>query len=390
MPRCSMRIALVMLLVACSTRPIDTDSTDVGSTEALDRTVSLDRPERGYQVVTPPFTVPAFAEVELCTVVELEPHADETLVWFDTLESMSAPGTHHMNVFIGQFSFLDAFVADGASQAALGTDAIQLPCDDIELMSQAFPVFPSQRENQRITLPDGVAAPMPLPIVMVFSHHYVNTGSRPVTINAALNMETVPVEEVETTASLLFNAIGGLDLQPGTRRSYARTCIAERDVSVALVSTHTHEWASCTTLNHYDGVEDAVEREPFYVNQNWDRPPILHFEPGTMDLRSGDGIHWACHYDNPGDEVIIDDGTAQGEMCVFAAVTWPASRTIEEITEVVDKRDLVEMMALLDDVLGPCDTVSEEPVGPWDLEVGTLGAEPVCAGLVDTESNTLD
>jgi len=385
-----MRLPAVLLLGACATEPSPGDSASEGGAGPVDRTVSLTPPGQGLQASTLPFTVPPFTEVKVCTVVKLQPVVGERLVWFDTLESLSSPGSHHMNVFIGQFSFLDAFVSDGASQAALGTDAVQLPCDDIELMSQAFPVFPSQRENQRITLPEGVAAPVPLPLVAVFSHHYVNTGDRPVTINAALNMETVPAEAVETTASLLFNAIGDLEVQPGTRQSHARTCIAERDVSVALVSTHTHEWAACTTLNRYDGATAVVEADPFYVNQSWDQPPILHFEPGTMDLRAGDGIHWACHYENPGDRVLVADGTAQGEMCVFAAVTWPAPRTVEEITAVVEERDLSEMMALLGEVLGPCDTVSDAPLGPWDLEPGVLDASAVCGGLEDTESNTLD
>lgn len=355
----------------------------------IDLTVDLALPEHGYQAVTPAFEVPPYSEVQVCSIIRLEPKDGEDLVWFQELESLSSDDTHHMNVFIGDFSFLDAFVSAGASQAALGTESVQVPCEDLELMAQAFPVFPSQRDNQRITLPKGVAAPMPLPLVAVASHHYVNPTADAIIINAALNMEVVPPEEVETTANLLFNDIGGFEIAPGTRQSVSRTCVAERDVSVALVSTHTHEWTECATLNRYDGATGEVEAAPFYVNQNWDQPPIHHFEEGSFDLAAGDGIHWSCHYENGTDRGIVNDGSATGEMCVFAAVTWPATHSVEEITEVVEQRDLVQMLALLGDVMGPCDTVVEDVAGPWAAEASALEGAGVCEGMGQTESNTL-
>lgn len=384
------------LLVACGSGPgsetpagADADPDAGTSSGPLDLTVDLAPPENGYQAVTPAFEVPPYSEIQVCSIVTLQPKDGESLVWFQELESLSSDDTHHMNIFIGDFSFLDAFVAEGASQNALGTDALQLPCEDLELMGQSFPVFPSQRDNQRITLPKGVAAPMPLPLVAVASHHYVNPTAEPILINAALNMEVVQPEEVETTANLLFNDIGGFEIEPGTRQSVSRTCVAERDVSVALVSTHTHEWTECTTLNRFDGETAEVEDAPFYVNQNWDQPPIHHFEEGSFELAAGDGIHWSCHYENGTDRAIVNDGSATGEMCVFAAVTWPAVHTVEEITDIVEERDLAQMLQLLGDVMGPCDTVVEDVAGPWATGASPLEGAGVCADMDQTESNTL-
>lgn len=392
MPRTSLVATLLLAGIAgaCASENPATGPGDSADDETgpIDYTVELAAPAQGYQANTEPYTVPPYTEVELCSIVRIEAQDDETLVWFNQLESLSAPGTHHMNVFIGQFSFLDAFVGDGASMAALGTTDTQVPCDDLELMAQAFPVFPSQRDSQQITLPAGVAAPLPLPLVAIFSHHYVNATADPIIINAALNLETVASEDVQTAANLMFDDIGDLQVDPETRQTVARTCIADRDVSVALVSTHTHEWGSCATLNRFDG--ETVDAEPFYVNQNWEQPPILHFEPGTFSLQAGEGIHWACHYDNAMDRALVNDGTANGEMCVLAAVTWPAIQTVAEVEEIVSQRDLVQLMALLGDVLGPCDSVRTDVAGPWSLDPEPVDAVPVCEGLGQTESNTLD
>lgn len=354
--------------------------------DETDLTVSLDVPDGAYQVVSEPYEVPPYTEVSLCGIVQLAPDDGTDVAWVNTMESMSSDGTHHMNVIIGQFSFLDAFVGDGASEAALGMPLGTFPCDDV--MEAGFPVFPSQRTNQRITFPDGVAAPMPLPLVAVFNHHYVNPTDQPLTINAALNLETIPADEVEHVAELRFDDIGEIEVPPATRTSASKTCVMEEETNVALVSTHTHERATCATMNHFDG--EQVEDEPFFVNTNWDQPPILHFEPGSFTVPAGEGIHWACHYDNPSDQTIINDGTAAGEMCVFAAVTWPAKFSVAEVEQIVADRDLTRLVDLLNQVMGPCDTVRSDVEGPWPTSDEDLGGEQVCAGLEQTESNTLD
>jgi hypothetical protein len=345
----------------------------------IDLTVTLDRPVLGTQVVTPAFVVEAFTENEVCTVVRMEPQGDETLLWTNTLETLVSPGTHHMNVLIGQFSFLDPFLGDGASEDALGVPVGQYDCADLNVMESAFPVFPSQRENQQITLPQGVAAPFMVPALYIFSHHYVNATDTPVRINAVLNIETLPTEEVEQVASMLIDTADDLAIEPGTRQVVHRTCVMDRDVSVALVSTHTHEWGECATLSDYrDGV---VAPEPFYVNKNWEVPPILHFQPETFDIAAGQGIHYACHFDNDTDRTLVNDGTASGEMCVFAAVVYPASHSVAEVEDVIAGGDLVGLLALIDESMGNCPEYVDAET-PW-------GGDATCESYEQTESNTL-
>ena len=145
----------MLLFLACSTAEPDDG--------VIDRTITLDPPTSGYQIVTDPIVVEPFSEVEICSIVQLPPDADEVLVWADRMETLVSPGTHHMNVFMGQFTFLDPFMGDGAAERALGADIGQMPCSELAVMESAFPVFPSQRDNQEITFPEGVAAPLMLP-----------------------------------------------------------------------------------------------------------------------------------------------------------------------------------------------------------------------------------
>ena len=367
---------LALLLISCASKPAVEEAEDV---------LSLPVPESGYQLVTPTYEVPPFSEREVCTVMRLEPQGDEKLYWANSLESLVTDGTHHMNVMMGEFSFLDAFVGDGASEAALGAVGGQYPCEEIETMELAYTIFPSQRDNQKITLPEGVAAPLTAPLWLVFSHHYVNPTEDSVRINAILNIETIASSEVTDVASLVFSGIPELEVPVGADRVVSRTCVFERDVEVALVSSHTHEWGECATMNHYDGHTDTVDSDPFFVNKLWEQPPILHFEPGVFPVTAGDGVHWSCHYKNDTDYTLIEDGTAAGEMCVFAAVTYPAPWSVEQVESTVADGDLIGLMSLMNDVMGPCDNVIDTVSSPWPEDKSDS-----CESLEQTESNTLE
>ena len=379
---CTMWLAL--LLFSCAAPKSSESSQDDSAVQDTQAPVSLPLPESGYQLVTPTYEVPAYSEVEICTVTRLEPKADEQLYWVNAMESLVTDGTHHMNVLIGEFSFLDAFVGEGSSEAALGAEVGQHPCSELETMERAYTIFPSQRDNQQITLPQGVAAPMTAPLLVIFSHHYVNATPDPIQINAVLNIETIPAEEVTDVASLIFTDIPELEVPSGEDRVFSRTCVVDRDVEVALVSSHNHEWGECATMNAYDGDTEAVSPEPFFVNKSWEQPPILHFEPGSYSLKAGDGIHWACHYSNDTDRTLINDGTAEGEMCVFAAVVYPSLWTTAQVEETVMGGDLGGLISLMGDVMGPCDTTIDSADSPWLPDQS--GA---CADLAQTESNTL-
>ena len=309
-----MTFGWVLLLAAgCEVQPAEP--------EMLDLTVQLMPPEWGYQIVTEPVRVEPYSEAFICSVVRIEPQADELLVWVDEMESMSSTNSHHMNVFLGRFSFLEAFLEEGAFENQLGVGLGTYDCDEVgNLMEVTFPVFPSQRTNQRITMPDGVAIPLVAPLILIVQQHYLNLGEQPALVNAALNIQRTDPSNVQDVASLIFNDIDLIEVPAGGQKVEARTCVIDRDIELALVSTHNHGRGDCATLNRYSAASASVEPAPFFVNKSWEAPPILHFGRETFPLAAGDGVHWACHFSDRQGEDIVNDGTATGEMCVFAAV----------------------------------------------------------------------
>ena len=308
------------------------------------------------------------------------------------MESRSSENSHHMNVFLGRFSSLDAFLEDGTFENQLGVGLGTYDCDELgNLMESAFPIFPSQRTSQRITMPEGVGVPLVAPLVLVVQHHYLNLRDEPALINAALNIERVEPSTVRDVGSLVFDDIPELSVPAGSQKVETRTCVMNRDVEFALVSTHNHARGDCATMNRYSAASESVDSDPFFVNKWWETPPILHFERESFPVAAGDGVHWACHFRDQQGEDVVNDGTAEGEMCVFAAVAYPAIRSVDEITEILASSDLFAIYDLVDEMLSDCD---EHPVvdSPWPMTEDAHFGDWVdtCSDWDQTESNVLD
>jgi hypothetical protein len=381
------QLALIAVLICAQAGCATSDGTPAASDGVIDRTISLAPPKDGYQLVTTPFVVPPTSEVEICSVVKIEPKAGEKFAWVGRFESLVSSGTHHMNVFMGNYSFLDGYLGDGAAENALGAKVGQYPCATLKTMESSFPVFPSQRENQQIVMPKGVGIPMPMPLLLVVSHHYLNTGERPIRINAMVNINTIPSEDVEHIAGLVFDS-GEVDVPALSRKVSQRTCVFDRDVKVALVSTHNHQRTECATLNHFKPKAGGIAKKPFYVNLNWDQPPILHFKPGTFELKAGQGVHYACHYGNVTPKKLINDGTAVGEMCVFAAVVYPLKSSVAEVTEALGGTDIGKLLGFMGEAMGGCDSKVAAAWQPWPSAASPMdSSETTCKGLKQTTTN---
>ena len=368
-------------------QPAETDTED----GIVDLTIELAPPESGYQLVTEPSIVPAGSEVEICSVIRVEAKGDETLFWAHEMESLISDGSHHMNVLLGQFSFYDAFLGDDAFEAQLGIGLGSYDCNQFSnIMEKASPIFPSQRTNQRITFPEGVGVPMMVPLVLIFHHHYINPTDKDVRINAALNIIGMPEEEVTDVGYLIFDGDSNLDIPGKSQTTEAQTCVVNRDVEFALVSTHTHEKGDCATLSNYSGATGTIAESPFYVNKYWEAPPILHFDRGEFQIAAGEGVHYACHYRNHEDRDLGFGPSANDEMCVFAAVAYPAPRSKAEIKAVFAEADLVKVLELANELFTACDELVEVE-SPWPMAgAPNFGDyDGVCRDLIQTESNTL-
>lgn len=359
-------VGALLLSLGCTT------DTKVEDTGPLDLRVKLDEPEFGYQMSSEPFVVKAGEEALKCSVVRIDPKGDEKLIWLSTFESRTSDYSHHMNVLGGYFSVADVLFGPGKGELMLGKKTGTYDCSELgDLMESqgAQPLYPSQNTHQKGSFPKGVAVPAVVPLVLVMQHHYINTTDRDVIVNAKVNLHRIEEKDVKYVATGFFGG-SEVELPPKSRKIIANTCKISRDVNLFAISSHSHERGKCFTMNKYDGASKTIEPEPFFVNGDWEAPPILFFEKkaafdhAAVPYKAGDGVHWACHYQNPENRTVVDGGKATDEMCIFVGLGYPSAIQVQDIKDIFEKPSAELFSRLADEALIPCDPVTDA-TSPW-------------------------
>jgi hypothetical protein len=368
----SVIFAALTAMVACDPSP----KTNGEELPFIDFLVHLDPPAVGYQVKSVPVMIEPMSEYYNCSVVRIEPHADEHMAWITSLESLSSKHSHHMNVNVGLFSPGD-FILPGMAEGLLGAKLGAHECKSLgNLMEDQNmqTLYPSQREHQKGDLPKGVGFALPLPMVVIMEHHYINHYAKPVSINAVLNIGTMPESEVKEVATAFAGGITNVSLAPNSRKIEAKTCAVQRDVKMFAISSHSHERAGCFSMNLLNGEKrdsdpaNAIDPTPFFINKDWESPPIMFLDKQgwtghqPLAMKKGDGIHWACHYTNPTTREVRTGPTSADEMCIFVAMGYPSALSVEDVKSIIQSKDLNELPKLMDVV--PCHTVHELE-SPW-------------------------
>ncbi len=329
-----------------------------------DLTVSLEKPAFGYQIKSQPHLVAPGEESYRCDVVRIDPTDGDTLIFLDRVESHASKNTHHMNVYVGLFSVVDAVLGEGTGEVYLGHKVGSYDCNELgDLMELAIPIYPSQREEQIVELPAGVAMPSLAPLVLVMEHHYINLSEKDVMINAALNMHRIPENEVEQILSSFYGAPLDLDIPANTQKTEARTCVVDRDINIIALSTHSHEKGECFTINEFEGPTSTIAPSPLYVNKEWQQPPVLQYAANEWQLKAGEGLHYACHYYNDEDRSLYFGPSASDEMCIFVAIGYPSRITVQDLKNALADPLNVDFEQLERDAFAECAAV--ETASPW-------------------------
>lgn len=382
--------ALIAAATGCTAEP----QTDDGP---VDLRVRLAVPEGGYQVKSAPHTVAPGEESQKCDVVRIEPKNGERMVWLNGFESLASEHTHHMNVLIGQFSYGDFLFGEGKAEAMLGRKLGQYDCAELgDLMASqgAQTIYPSQRASQGATFPPGIGLPLPLPLVVIMDHHFINTTDTPVVVNAAFNLHQTDAGSIKHGVTLFWGE-KQVEVPPKSRKLVAHTCALPRDVNLMAVSSHTHAKAKCFTANLYDGAAKTIEPKPFFVNNDWESPPILFMDQAAwtgnkpVPMKAGDGFHFSCLYENHEDNVLKTGPKASDEMCIFVSLGYPATTPVEKVKEVFAHPTLDALVKLQSAMNEQCVPVTDA-TSPWPHADEAVALAPALRPAHAIDENACD
>ncbi len=257
----------------------------------------------GFQLVVPPFEVPAGQEIQSCYFVA-GPGAPGSDVWIDHYQIAQTVGSHHMNLFrIGTVKNLIG--QPGGPPVVNGECFVSSNWSDWPLV-----VNSQQAATTDWTLPDGVGAKFTAGEVLMLQTHWVNaqTQQTPGKAEVLVNL-WFPKQPVQFEMGTMFETNQNIRICPGdVDKTFAKTCKLGADappngVTIIGANGHFHSRGTLFEMMPVDAMGNTSA--DFYTSTRWDDPPMAR--DFTTNIGVGGGVEWKCHFDFP-------QGQCGGEM----------------------------------------------------------------------------
>lgn len=253
-------------------------------------------PSAGIQLHTTPFVMQPGEENVVCQVLSTA-HPAMNLSSFEVSERF---GMHHMTLYYGPA---------GASD----------PC-----VSALYPIFLAQQQHVSSDLSGGApeyrGAFLKIPEgTFVVKIHAMNNTDQPATIEAWINLETLPTSGPQLSFLSLSAGSLKMNVPAHTASTYKASVAPPSDTTIVQMIAHTH--------SHTKEERATYDGRRIYTSSNWEDAPEVRYNSLTAPLvvKAGTALEWECDIDNTLDTPLVyAELVDKGEMCnLFGLVSGP-------------------------------------------------------------------
>jgi len=206
------------------------------------------------------------------------------------------------------------------------------PCDPfVEVLdpSRGSPIAVTQRADETISLPQGVAMTLAPGQLIRIELHFVNASDQPKELRASTTFTEIPEGEFEQEADFLF--VGNVDVaipahgtaELGPTYLPLPSSAELTDIQIFAVTGHQHQWGKDVRVSLATGPDD--EGTPIYEPENfqWDEPETRYHDP-PMRMPADGGFRFTCRWENQSGEPVGFGESVNDEMCFFWAYYYPS------------------------------------------------------------------
>lgn len=251
--------------------------------------------EGAIRLYTPPLTIPPRSEILLCSYLKMP--IDAPLFVNRTL-GQQMNGGHHAAVFL----------------AVSPSDEGPHECRDEEMSNFRFAAGAGGGGGQDTQLPSGVALKIEPGQQFVIQSHYLNPTDDPLLVMDAVDLVTLPENEVLAKVDPFALIHGGFEIPPSDEPFEVRKrCRLEQDIDVYMLLGHTHDYGILFEFYHHSQLT-GEPRQLYRATDGpllRDNPEIKYYDP-PLPMLAGDEVEMRCLWEN-------DSGAPLGwpeEMCV--------------------------------------------------------------------------
>lgn len=199
------------------------------------------------------------------------------------------------------------------------------PFQDTLDPSKGMPLMITQKAEEILELPQGVAFTLEPDQMIRLEMHYVNPGVEAETIEATSTMIAIAPGTFEHEAGFLFAGSVDVDVPPNAQTTLGPQHIEMPEElfgkSFFAFTGHVHKLGTDVTV----GMTDADAVIPVYDVEGfeWSEPPTQYHEPPVI-LGEGEGFDITCAWNNTTNQAAGFGEQASDEMCFFWAYYYPS------------------------------------------------------------------
>lgn len=324
-------LAALLMVGACENNPADPPGTDAAIPPGTDAAIPP-----GTDAAIPPGTdggpradggpapgsysltfgpilgVPAGTENTQCVVVRLG-NVEQLRV--GSIHNVLGEGSHHFIVYRTN---------DTVEQTT------PFDCDPfVDTLDPAAgsPLMITQRSEETLQLPPGVAFTLEPNQMIRLEMHYVNFTGSTTDIGATATFNPIPPGEYMHEADFLFIGNPDIDIPPRSTQTLGPTFFRLPSefagVNFFGITGHTHQYG--TNVRIWNSMSAADTTSPVYdiPGWSWDEPETEYFDP-AFQVPSGGGFRFTCEYNNTSSSRVGFGESANQEMCFFWAYYYPS------------------------------------------------------------------
>ena len=201
------------------------------------------------------------------------------------------------------------------------------PFADLLTPEKGSPLMITQKKDDTLELPSGVAFAIDKEQMVRLEMHYINTTAAPVDVTATSTFYVMNPADVKQEADFLFVGSPDINLAPQSTATlgpvYTPLPQELKGSKFFGFTGHEHHWGTGVTVavsTGKTGTDTMVYDPPTW---SWDEPPTVYHDP-PVEVPDGGGFRFTCTYENKGATSVKFGESANDEMCFFWTYYYPS------------------------------------------------------------------
>jgi hypothetical protein len=213
--------------------------------------------------------------------------------------------------------------------AAQATQAAPFPCQPFQGAldpANGNPLIISQKANDTLTLPPGVAFTLDPNQMVRLEMHYINANpTQTVTLITTSTLTTIPDADYKYDASFLFigDPLINIPANSTFTTGVQNFTLPSMYNSSNFFAITGHEHHLGTEVQIWNAQSSSDPGTLIYTSTSWSDPPVNTFTP-PFQIPSGGGFKFQCNWDNTTSASVGFGESANDEMCFFWAYYFPS------------------------------------------------------------------